>query len=168
MDLSWLFRGKLEFLNLVKVIEAFERDSLFQTIFINSLTQENWIRYLMKIVLVTFLPWLSYTISSVIYFAYSLDDRNKYNDGGRSTVWIVVELVIIIQILYLLSIEVIQARMKGPRKYFTEFYNLIDNIQNLGTLCVVITNMLNFKHLLMVDKRIICVFILLSQGFKFI
>ena len=106
MDLGWLFRGKLEFLNLVEVIEAFERDSLFQTIFINSLTQENWNRYLKKIFMVTFLPWLSYTILSVIYFAYSLDDRNKYNDGGRSTEWIIVEYVIILQIAYLLSIEV--------------------------------------------------------------
>ena len=78
MDLSWLFRNKKDFLDFVQVLNEFDRDRLFQTIYVQALTDEFWMKNLKKIMLRTFLPWVIYSILSVVYFAYSLNNKNQY------------------------------------------------------------------------------------------
>ena len=45
MDISWLISGKKGFLDFVPILEKFQRDNLFQTDFIKSLTHEYWTNF---------------------------------------------------------------------------------------------------------------------------
>ena len=57
---------------------------------------------------------------------------------------------------------------RNIKNYITSFYNYIDILQYFGTLVVKISNMNDSTYLSMVLKREICVFVLLSQGIKFV
>ena len=57
---------------------------------------------------------------------------------------------------------------RSLRNYFTSKYNYNDMLQYFGTLLIVISNMAGSNNLSMVAKREICVFVLLSQGTKFV
>ena len=69
MDIKWLIKGGKEFLDFVPILEKFERDNLFQTEFIKSLTNEYWMDYKKKIILRTLIPWVAYSVLSLVYFA---------------------------------------------------------------------------------------------------
>ena len=52
------------------------------------------------------------------------------------------------------------------KNYFTTVLNYNDIVQYLGTLWILLTNLAGADLPTMVDKRIICVIVLLSQGIK--
>ena len=82
MDIKWLIKGGKEFLDFLPILEKFERDNLFQTEFMKSLTHEYWMEYLKKIILRTFIPWVAYSVLSLVYFAQTLSDDFSSEDGG--------------------------------------------------------------------------------------
>ena len=116
----------------------------------------------------TFLPWVIYSILSVAYFAYSMDDRNLYMEGDRKIFWLIVEILIILSVIYQLFIELKQMMKEKLSEYFCSPYNLIDLLQYIGTLIVVSTNMAKYDGLIMSYKRNICVFVLIAQAVKFV
>ena len=80
MDVSWISRDALGFLDLAYVLEDFERDTLFQTDFMQALTHEYWYGYLKKILWRCFLPWCLYSICSMMYFSHVL--RQGYTEDA--------------------------------------------------------------------------------------
>ena len=105
MDIRWIIEGGKDFLDFVPILEKFERDNLFQTEFMKSLTHEYWMGYLRKIVLRTFIPWVAYSALSLFYFAKTLDDDFETVDGGEKLFWQVIGVIILILTSYLLFIE---------------------------------------------------------------
>ena len=72
MDIRWLLRDKKGFLDFVPTLEKFERDNLFQTDFLKSLTHEYWMVYLKKIIVRTLIPWVFYSALCLLYFTHTL------------------------------------------------------------------------------------------------
>ena len=52
------------------------------------------------------------------------------------------------------------------KDYFTAGLNYNDMLQYLGTLWILLTNLFDVDLPILIDKRIICVIVLLSQGIK--
>ena len=72
MDIRWILRDGLGFLDFVPILEDFERDNLFQSDFMLSLAHEYWMGYLRKILMRCFMPWCLYSIFSLMYFSHVL------------------------------------------------------------------------------------------------
>ena len=75
--------------------------------------------------------------------------------------------MILLLVLYLLLIEASQAKKDGL-DYFKSLYNYIDLLQYLGTIYVVVSNMIGYDESSMLLKRDLCAFVLISQGIKVI
>ena len=68
-----------------------------------SLTHEYWTIYQRKIILWALIPWILYSILSLIYFAEALSpDSGSYNEFDS---WDVIGLLVILLTLYQLYIE---------------------------------------------------------------
>ena len=52
------------------------------------------------------------------------------------------------------------------KNYFKSDLNYIDILQYLGTLWIVLTNLFDADLPILKDKRILCIIVILSQGFK--
>ena len=87
MDIKWMIKGGQDFLDLVLILEKFERDNLFQTEFMKSLTHEYWMDCKKKIILRTLIPWVAYSALSLVYFAQTLSDDFASVDGGEKVFW---------------------------------------------------------------------------------
>ena len=87
MDIRWILRGQKGFLDFVPVLENFERDNLFQTDFMKSLTHEYWMAYLKKIIARMLVPWIIYSALSLAYFAKTLDQSLKSADSRELAIW---------------------------------------------------------------------------------
>ena len=87
MDIKWLIKRGQEFLDFLPILEKFKRDNLFQTEFMKSLTHEYWMDYLKKIILRTFIPWVAYSVLSLVYFTQTLSDDFSSVDGGEKVLW---------------------------------------------------------------------------------
>ena len=125
MDIRWIIKGGQEFLDFLPILEKFERDNLFQTEFMKSLTHEYWMDYLKKIILRTFIPWVAYSVLSIVYFAQTLNDDFRNVDGAEKVFWKVIGVIILILIGYQLFIESKQMR-KVKWNYLKSPYNYID------------------------------------------
>ena len=99
-----LKRGQ-EFLDFLPILEKFESDNLFQTQFIKSLTHEYWIDYKKKIIFRILIPWVAYSVLSLVYFAQTLNDNFASVDGGEKVFWQNVGVIILILNGYQLFIE---------------------------------------------------------------
>ena len=100
MDIRWILRDKKDFLSFVTILEKFERDNLFQTDFMKSLAHEYWMGYLKRIIGFTLIPWIAYSVVSLIYFAYTLDQSFESIDGADLIFWQVVALILLILVFY--------------------------------------------------------------------
>ena len=70
-----------------------------------SLTNEYWMVYLKKIILRTLIPWVFYSVLSLVYFAHTLSEDFESADGAVLIKWHVVGAIILILVIYLLFIE---------------------------------------------------------------
>ena len=69
MDIRWILRGGLGFLDFVSILQNYRRDRLFQTDLLRSLTHEYWVIYQRMIILRALIPWMIFSVLSIIYFA---------------------------------------------------------------------------------------------------
>ena len=65
-----------------------------------SLTNEYWMDYLKKIILRTLIPWIAYSVLSLVYFAGTLNEDFASVDGEELVFWQVVGVIILILICY--------------------------------------------------------------------
>jgi len=83
MSIKWLQlredRQKGDFLSLARILTKFPKDSLYQTEFLNSLTNEYWMEFLKFIVWRALVPWILYSTQTLIYFAHTLE---REEDSG--------------------------------------------------------------------------------------
>lgn len=79
--------------------------------------------------------------------------------------WQGLGVLILILVVYLLFLEVKQGYNDGT-DYFKSMYNYIDMLQYIGTAWVVITNLQGQEDSSMIQNRILCTFVLISQGMK--
>ena len=100
MDIRWIIKGGMDFLDFLPILEKFKRDNLFQTEFMKSLTNEYWMDYLKKIILRTLIPWIAYSVLSLVYFARTLNEDFASVDGEELVFWQVVGVIILILICY--------------------------------------------------------------------
>ena len=77
MEIQWLLRDSKNFLDFVPDLESSKLDKLFQTDFMRSLTHEYWTFYQRKIIYKALIPWILYSVLSLIYFAEVLDPNSK-------------------------------------------------------------------------------------------
>ena len=147
------------------ILEKFERDNLFQTDFMKSLTNEYWMVYLKKIILRTLIPWVIYSALSLVYFAHTLSEDFESADEAVPVKWQLVGVILLILIIYLLFIEAKQVK-KDKKGYLLSLYNYIDLFQYLGTTWVILNNMTALDAIGMSAKRNLCMFVLISQGMK--
>ena len=175
MDIRWLLRDKKGFLDFVPTLEKFERDNLFQTDFLKSLTHEYWMVYLKKIIVRTLIPWVFYSALCLLYFTHTLHQNFEMLDSGAKFGWRAVGWTILVLVYYMLLIEVKQVIQEGA-DYFKSLYNYVDLLQYIGTIYVIVTNILDNHntslHLSehhgasMSEKRNLCAFVVISQGMK--
>ena len=166
MDIRWMLRGGKGFLDFVPILEDFERDNLFQSDFMQALAHEYWMGYLKKILWRAFLPWVLYSVFSLMYFSHVL--RQGYTEeanSGEKVKWYIVGSLIMIQVIYQLYIESMQVLHDGW-DYWKSAYNYFDLLQYIGTIVVVSACFGNMNLLDAEKMRTLCAFILLSQGSK--
>ena len=96
MDIRWLLRGDLNFLDFVPILESYPLDKLFMTDFMRSLTHEYWTLYQKKIIKRTLLPWLAYSIMSVFYFAEVLDPDYMEYSRNQKIFWFFYGVVLLL------------------------------------------------------------------------
>ena len=102
-----------------------------------SLTHEYWTFYQRRIIYRALIPWILYSILSLIYFAYVLSpSAESYKEFDM---WDILGLLIILLTLYQLYIEY-KSIKSNARSYFKSAYNYNDLLQYLGTLWVVLMN----------------------------
>jgi len=51
MDIQWLLRGYLGFLDFAPILSCYRKENLFQTEFLRALTNEYWVYYQKKIII---------------------------------------------------------------------------------------------------------------------
>ena len=69
MDIRWMLRGGIGFLDFVTILSNYRRDKLFRTDLLRSLTHEYWIIYQRQIILRALLPWIVFSFMSILYFS---------------------------------------------------------------------------------------------------
>ena len=77
MNLRWLMNRRKGFMDFVPILNTYNKDNLYKTDFMKSLTSEFWMDYLKRIIYQTLIPWIFFTILSVIYFAHALNEEFK-------------------------------------------------------------------------------------------
>ena len=120
---------------------------------------------LKKIIKSAFIPWVTYSALSLIYFAHTLNQDFEQAEKAEVMTWQGVGVSILILVTYLLYIEVLQG-LKDGLDYFTSMYNYVDLFQYIGTVWVVVTNLQDQEASSMIQKRTLCTFVLISQGMK--
>ena len=60
---------------------------MFMTDFMKSLAHEYWMGYLKKIIVKAFLPWVAYSLMSIIYFTHTLDRDFEDKTGAGPIMW---------------------------------------------------------------------------------
>ena len=90
-----------------------------------SLVHEYWMGYLKKIITKALLPWITYSILSLVYFAHTLDRDFETAEREEIIVWTALGAFILILVSYLLYIETKQMQKDGL-DYFKSLYNYID------------------------------------------
>ena len=165
MDIRWLLHDRMGFLDFAPIFETYERDNLFQTKFMQALTNEYWMENLKKIIKSAFIPWVIYSALSLMYFAHTLNQDFEQAERAEVMTWQGLGVLILILVAYLLYIEVKQG-LKDGKDYFLSMYNYIDLFQYIGTTWVVVTNILDHNQERMITNRTLCTFVLLSQGNK--
>ena len=105
MDIRWLLQDKQGFLDFAPILETYERDNLFQTNFMHALTHEYWMMNLKKIISRAFIPWVTYSALSLIYFAHTLNQDFEQAERAEVMTWQGVGVSILILVTYLLYIE---------------------------------------------------------------
>ena len=68
LDIRWITRSGLGFLDFVTILANYKKDKLFTTDLLKSLTHEYWTIYQRKIILRILLPWMIYSMLSILYF----------------------------------------------------------------------------------------------------
>ena len=109
------------------------------------------------------LPWAIYSMMSIIYLAHTLNAEINYIESDFQFGWFVLEISIFVNIAYMLYLEVKQFRNGTCGEYFTDFYNVLDLLQYLGSILIVSTNMARINFPGMPFKRNIAVFIVMAQ-----
>ena len=87
MDIRWLLNDKQGILDFAPILESYERDNLFQTKFMQSLTHEYWMINLNKIIKSAFIPWVTYSALSFIYFAHTLNQDFEQAESAELIAW---------------------------------------------------------------------------------
>ena len=87
------------------ILQRFERDNLFQTDFMLSLANEYWMGYLKKIIVKALLPWVTYSVLSLVYFAHTLDQEFEKAEQEEIVKWKALGVSLLILVSYLLYIE---------------------------------------------------------------
>ena len=73
MDLGWMYRYGLTYLDFATCIADYKRDDLFRTVFVSSMADQYWYGFLRTILLRTMLPWVIYSSMSIFYLAKTLN-----------------------------------------------------------------------------------------------
>ena len=79
MNLAWLTRNKNNFLTFVETIAETKNRAIMQTTFVNSLFEQYWETYQMKIFWVQFVPYLLFIIFMLQYTIFELRDQEWIN-----------------------------------------------------------------------------------------
>ena len=159
MDIRWMLRGGIGFLDFVTILSNYRRDKLFRTDLLRSLTHEYWIIYQRQIILRALLPWIVFSFMSILYFS-------NLSVGSESPGMRICALLIVISVGFQVYVEVKQI-MGDWRDYVEDYYNINDLFQYCATLWVVLATMFgSYDSGNMVAIRNLCCFILLSQGVK--
>ena len=106
MDIRWMLRNGKGFLDFVPIIKEFERDNLFQSDFMLSLAHEYWVYYLKRILWKAFLPWVLYSVFSLMFFTHVL--RQGYQEEAEKSEkvkWNIIGTWLMVQVVYQLYIE---------------------------------------------------------------
>ena len=90
-----------------------------------SLANEYWMGFLKNIIIKAVLPWVAYSVLSLVYFAHTLDQDFESAEQEEITTWKAVGVSLLILVSYLLYIESKQIR-KDRLDYFKSLYNYID------------------------------------------
>ena len=70
-----------------------------------SLANEYWMGYLKTIIKRALLPWIAYSVLSLVYFAHTLDREFESAEQEEITLWTAVGVSLLILVSYLLYIE---------------------------------------------------------------
>ena len=70
-----------------------------------SLANEYWMGYLKTIIKKALLPWIAYSVLSLVYFAHTLDREFESAEQEEITLWTAVGVSLLILVSYLLYIE---------------------------------------------------------------
>ena len=116
---------------------------------------------LKKIIKSAFIPWVTYSALSFIYFAHTLNQDFEQAESAELLIWQGIGGLILVLVAYLLYIEVLQG-LKDGADYFKSMYNYIDLLQYIGTAWVVISNFHTQDASSMSYKRTMCTFVLIS------
>ena len=70
-----------------------------------ALANEYWMGYLKTIIKRALLPWIAYSVLSLVYFAHTLDREFESAEQEEKTLWTAVGVSLLILVSYLLYIE---------------------------------------------------------------
>ena len=62
----------------------------------------------------------------------------------------------------------IHSGCRSERAYLKNPHNYVDMLQYLITLLIVVTNLSDISLPIMMDKRVLCVVVIINQGIKFV
>ena len=76
MDLKWMTRGNLQFLDLVPIINKTKNQAFLQTTFMNCLIDAFWDENYKVIVKTQFIPSICYQFTMINFMAYTLNGED--------------------------------------------------------------------------------------------
>ena len=85
MNITWLLRGRDDFLKFVPILDSCKLDKLYQTDFMRSLTHEYWTQYQRQILYGPLISWALYSMLCLIYFAEVLIQDSGSEGNGFSS-----------------------------------------------------------------------------------
>ena len=165
MDIRWITRSGLSFLDFVNILANYSKDKLFTTDLLKSLTHEYWTIYQRKIILRILIPWMIYSMLSILYFTRLQAGSDVIELPESESFFKFIGYMIIVSIAAQLFIEFRQIS-KDWKDYFFDPYNYNDMFQYFGTLWVVFRTIGGQSGMDLVLLRNLCCFIFLSQGIK--
>ena len=140
LDLSWMLRGKKDFVEFVKILGESGNEQIYTTELVNTLLDEFWMDNYYKILYRCMFPWMIYAVCALFFFASAL--KGEENNAGLT----VLGISTLILLTYQVGIEVMQNREGGDwREYFYDAINLIDIFQVSITLWIIVTHLIGAR-----------------------
>lgn len=144
VELDWVFKGESGKLFLDTLANA-TNDDLFKVSSIKYLVTFLWSFYFPKVLVMTFLPYLFFFFSFIIYASITYIGDNDYNPGWR----FFFALISIGYCGYSIGFEIIQAKNQGSNylNITNLTWNFIDITSTIGVLGFVICDLSGTAYL---------------------